>query len=401
MKTDVAIIGGGIVGCASAYYLAKKGLRVVVLEKNAGVGLEASGRNGGGVRQHGRKHALPLAMESVRLWATLAEELESDLEYQCTGNLNIALDENTAASFEREINWENDHGLSEVRMLTATECQEMAPGMTERIVAGKYCPSDGIASPMLAPPAFARAGIKHGVMIMLNTSVVGLLQQSSRVCGVKTEREDIEAQAVINAAGPWAARFNAMAGCPIVIGPGRSQLMITERLPRQTIKPWISVRGFGYMRPTASGNLVLGSGGARNDNFSNHINYPSAKLHAETWCQYFPWLKDISIIRMFAGITEYTPDSEPYIGAVPGAPGLFIAAGFHAEGFCPGPMVGKILAELITGNEPSVSLEAFRPDRFADQLKNGNSPPKIVYPLEKMFAGKLAKVSIQTHSFSG
>ncbi len=392
MKTDVAIIGAGIVGCAAAYYLAKQGLRVVVLEKDPGVGLQASGRNGGGVRQHGRKAALPLAMASVRLWATLAEELESDLEYSRTGNLNITLDETTAAAFEREIKWEHDHGLNEVRMLTPAECHEMLPGMMAHIVAGKFCPTDGIASPMLVPAAFARAGIKRGVKFMLNAPVKGLLQQGSKVCGVKTEREDIEAQAVINAAGPWAARFNTMAGCPIFIGPGRSQLLITERLPRQYIPSWVSVRGFGYMRPTASGNLVLGTGGGRNDDYSRHVDYPSAALHAETWCQFLPWLKDISIIRIFSGITEYTPDSEPYIGAVPGAQGLYVAAGFHAEGFCPGPMVGKILAELITGNEPSVSLEPFRPDRFANQMKAGSSPPTIVYPLEKMFAGKLAKV---------
>ncbi len=93
MKTDVVIIGGGIVGCATSYYLAKKGLQVLVLEKNSAVGVEASGRNGGGVRQHGRKEALPLAMASVRLWTTLEGELNSDLEYVQTGNINIAVDD--------------------------------------------------------------------------------------------------------------------------------------------------------------------------------------------------------------------------------------------------------------------------------------------------------------------
>jgi sarcosine oxidase subunit beta len=93
MKTDVVIVGGGIVGCAAAYYLGQKGLQVTVVEKDAAVGLHASGRNAGGVRQHGRKAALPLAMESVKLWGGLEKELETDLEYSRTGNLKIAFED--------------------------------------------------------------------------------------------------------------------------------------------------------------------------------------------------------------------------------------------------------------------------------------------------------------------
>jgi glycine/D-amino acid oxidase-like deaminating enzyme len=388
MKTEVTIIGGGIVGCAAAYYLAKKGLRVVVLEKNAGVGLEASGRNGGGVRQHGRKAGLPLAMESVQLWASLAEELGSDLEYIRSGNLNIALDEPAVEALERDMAWEHAHGLSEVRMLTKAECQSLAPGLTDWAVAGKFCPSDGIANPMLVTPAFARAGQRLGVDIRLNTPVTGLLQREATVCGVRTETEEFEAQAVINAAGPWAARFSAQAGCPTPIGPGRSQLLVTERLSHQLIRQWVTVSGQGYMRPTAAGNLILGTGGRRNDNYSQQVDFGSAAFHAKRWCQFFPWFKELSIIRAFCGITEYTPDHEPYIGPVPGAPGLYVAAGFHGEGFCPGPMAGKLLAELITGNEPCISLEPFRPDRFASEMQAGHSIPAIIYPIEKMFDWK-------------
>ena len=126
-KTDVVIIGGGIVGCAAAYYLAKMGMQVTLLEKDPGVGLQASGRNGGGVRQQGRKAALPLAMESVKLWATLAEELGADLEYKRTGNLKVALDEDAAEGYERETAWEQEHGLQDVRMLTPAECHRRFP----------------------------------------------------------------------------------------------------------------------------------------------------------------------------------------------------------------------------------------------------------------------------------
>ena len=386
-KTDVVIIGGGIVGCAAAYYLARQGMQVTLLEKDPGVGLQASGRNGGGVRQQGRKAALPLAMESVKLWATLAEELGADLEYKRTGNLKVALDEKVAEGYERETAWEQEHGLQDVRMLTPAECHRLVPGIQVPALAGKFCASDGIANPMLVTPAFARAGRRLGVNFRLNTPVVGLLRQGSRVCGVKTERDEIQANVVINSTGPWAAHFNAEAGCPIIIGPGRSQLLITERLREPIIPCWVTFSGLGYIRPTRSGNLVLGSAGARNDQYSRHVDYQVAAIQAERWCQALPWLKDLAIVRGFAGITEYTPDCEPYIGAVPGAPGLYIAAGFHAEGFCPGPLVGKILADLINGGESRVSLEAFRPERFADQLSQSRPLPPIVYPLDKMLGG--------------
>jgi sarcosine oxidase subunit beta len=247
---------------------------------------------------------------------------------------------------------------------------------------------------MLVTPAFARAGGKLGVKFLLKTAVTGLLRQGSTVCGVKTTSNEIEAPVVINTAGPWAARFAVEAGCPIVIAPGRSQLLITERLPRPFINNWITIRGVGYLRPTRSNNLVIGSAGTRNDQYSYHVNYRSAAIQAGLLGKLIPWLKDLSIIRAFAGITEYTPDGEPYIGAIPGAPGLYIAAGFHGEGFCPGPLTGKILAELISGKEPSISLEPFRPDRFANILKDGGAIPDVVYPFDKMYQAWIAEMNI-------
>ena len=201
---------------------------------------------------------------------------------------------------------------------------------------------------------------------------------------VKTDSDEIEARVVINTAGLWAARFAAEAGCPIIIRPGRSQLLVTERLRRPFIKSWVTISGLGYMRPTHSNNLVIGSAGARNDQFLCHVDYPTAAVQVRRLCNLLPWLKDISIIRAFAGITEYTPDSEPYIGAVPGVTGLYVAAGFAGEGFCPGRLTGKILAEMICGIEPSVSLEPFRPDRFATALNGGNTHPDVSYPLDKL-----------------
>lgn len=364
MKTDILIIGGGIAGTSAAYYLAKKGLRVTLLEKEATVGLQASGRCACGVRQQGRKGALHLAMAAVRLWATLAEELECDLEYTRTGNLKIAFDAAKAAALETEAVWEHAQGLNEVRILTAGECLKMVPGLTERTVAGKFCPTDGMANPMRVTSAFGRKATCLGADIRTRMQATGLLIQGSTVRGVTTETGEIEADAVINAAGPWAAHFNKMAGCPTPIQPGLDQLIITERQPRR-FTPFVGFGWWGYILQPRSGNIIIGLERKPNDSYCRQVDFADLALKARDMIELLPWLGEVAFLRSFSGITEYTPDGEPYIGAIPGLSNYYTVCGFHGQGFCVGPMAGKTMAELVTGGEPAISLAPFKPDRFA------------------------------------
>jgi sarcosine oxidase subunit beta len=307
-------------------------------------------------------------MAAVELWAGLSEELQAELEYIRSGNLVVAQDADSAARLEQETDWEQRHGLADVRMITASECHDMVPGLTHAVVAGKHCASDGAANPMLVTPAFAHAAQRAGAQILTGTTATNLLTQGKRVSGVVTDRGEIEADFVINAAGPWATRFNEMVGCRSPVYPGRSQLLVTERMtPR--LRPFLTISGKAYLRQTVAGNIVIGVGGLENENYQQHVDYPSLHQYAQDVCDVLPWLRDAGLIRTFAGITEYTPDEEPYIGAVPGAEGLFVAAGFHGQGFCVGPMAGKIIADLVCGSSSPVSLAPFRPDRFSKTMK--------------------------------
>jgi sarcosine oxidase subunit beta len=367
MKTEIVVIGGGIAGCSTAYYLAKAGHRVTLLEKESAVGLEASGRCGCGVRQQGRKAALPLAMASVRIWATLGEELDSELEYWQSGNLKVRFTEADLEILEEETAWENAQGLTEVRMVTGDECREMIPRLTDRVLGGKYCPTDGIANPMLVTSAIARRAERLGVDVRTNSAVTGLLLQGSVVRGVSTKAGEVEAAVVVNAAGPWAQAFNESVGCRTPIKPEMDQIMITEKLPRM-FTPWL---GFGvsevYVLQPKSGNIVIGTGKPPTPilTYQKGVDFTSSSKGAHRIIEFLPWLAEVNFLRSFSGIIESTPDQEPYIGAIPGVTGYYTVCGFSGQGFCVGPMAGKVIAELVSGKDPSVSLAPFKPDRFA------------------------------------
>jgi sarcosine oxidase subunit beta len=366
-RTEIVIIGGGIVGCASAYFLARDGHKVIVLERNPGVGQEASGVNNSGVRQQGRTKGLPMAMASVRIWAGLAEELGCNVEYRRIGNLKVRFNQPELELFEQETAWEHAHGLSESRMLTRAECLTLVPGLTDAIVGGKYCPTDGTANPMLVTPAFARAAQRLGAEIRTNTAVTGLLKHGTQVCGVTTTQGEIEAELVINVAGLWAARFNELAGFNTPICPRLVQLLITERLPHK-FTPWL---GFGSdavnIVQTCAGNLLLGTHKPEKmtSTWQPITEFPRVTLSSRDIIEFLPWMGEVRLLRSFSRLTELSPDWEPYLGAFPGISGYLTACGFSGQGFCLGPMVGKTVSDLVAGRQPGVSLEAFKPERFA------------------------------------
>lgn len=366
-KTEIVIIGGGIAGCASAYYLAREGHKVTVLERNPRVGQEASGVNNSGVRQQGRNKGLQFAMASVRIWQGLAEELGCDLEYRRTGNLKVRFNQPELDLFEQELTWEHSQGLGESCMLTRAECQALIPGLTDAVVGGKYCPSDGTANPMLVTPAFARAAQRLGAEIRTETAVTGLIKHAGAVCGVTTAQGEIEAEVVINAAGPWAASFNEQAGYNTPICPRLVQLMITERLPHR-FTPWL---GFGpdavNIVQTCAGNLLMGTDKPETPTVTWRplTEFPRVTLSSRHIIEFLPWMAKVRLLRTFSRLTELSPDWEPYLGAFPGIAGYLTACGFSGQGFCLGPVVGKTMADLVAGREAAVSLAAFKPERFA------------------------------------
>lgn len=365
-EADVVVVGGGIVGCAAAYQLARAGRSVALVEKG-GIGLQASGRNGGGVRQQRRHPAeLPLAMESIRMWASLPEELGCDLEYRRDGNLACAFTEDEAATLEAEVHRQREAGL-DVRFLDRGDVRHVAPAVSDAVAAGAFCPSDGHANPAVTTVAFGRAAARAGARVYTDTPVVGIRMVDDAVFGVLTGRGEITAPVVVNAAGPWARDVGLMAGVRLPIIPRRSQVVVTSPMP-----PFFGQFVGGntvYCRQARNGSVHIGgSGHWEPAGFDQGNSLTAIRRFANRAAELVPRIGDALFLRAWGGTVELTPDEIPIIGWADGVKGFLVAAGYSAHGFALGPVSGRLICELVMGQEPSLSLDAFRPSRFPSGL---------------------------------
>src|SRR5262245_36020508 len=205
-EADVVIVGSGIVGSATAYFLARRGLRFLVVDRGAVHG-EQSRKNWGFVRQQGRDpQELPLAMEANRLWRGLEAELDADLEWVQGGNLALAADGERMGRFEAWLSTAREAGL-DTRVLGPAELERVIPGLGGRWAGGLYTPSDGHADPEKATDALARAAAAHGATIELGCAVERVTTRGGAVSGVITERGEIRAPWLVCAAGAWSSRL--------------------------------------------------------------------------------------------------------------------------------------------------------------------------------------------------
>lgn len=363
MHADVVIVGGGVVGCAAACYLARAGVRTILVEAGR-IGAEASGRNGGAIRQHGRSRGdLPLAMASLTLWREFAREAAFDFYFRQRGDAVVAFTEAEMERLRRTARTYRSLGL-EVQVLEGAEARRVLPLLTPAARGISYCPGDAQAYPALATRALAEAAVRAGAAVLTDEPVTGLIRQADRVTGVVTARRRIACGAVVNAAGPWAQQIAEMAGVRVPILPRRSQIMVTERASPDLIVPFVSGNGM-YCRQSPYHNIVIGGGGPWEQvGYDRSGTLPTISRLAARFVEVFPALRDLRVIRAFAGIVELTPDHLPLLGPVPGAEGLIMAAGLSGNGFALGPGMGHLVADLLLGREPIVPIEGFRVDRF-------------------------------------
>ncbi len=370
---DIIIIGGGIIGNATAYYLAKKGCSVIVLEKSQHIGNGGSSRNGGGVRQSGRdRRELPLAMYGVKnLWPTLSEELEMDVEYYQEGNLRLGKTEGHIKILEGLTDSAASLGL-EVRMIDGAKAKEICPYLSEEVIGASWCPTDGHANPMLATLAYYRKARQLGVRFITGEEVIEIKKIKGKARQVLTAENQYEAETIILAAGYDSRRIAATVGIDVPMTQGLLEVLVTEAQPPMFYQMLGTAAADFYGHQSTHGSFVFGGSsgfeGVSKDNGSPITNSVTASCICRGIMKYFPCLSDAKIVRTWAGWADMCADHIPVISKVKEVPGLILACGLSGHGFGISPTVGTLLSQMAVGEDTVLDISEFRYDRFKAKI---------------------------------
>lgn len=366
MKTEVIIIGGGIQGCAAAYHLVKEGVSVTVLEKDR-VSQHASGVNAGGVRLLGRHISeVALSKAAMSLWSSLDEELEGDTGYRARSLINIAADEADVITLKQRETQMHKLGYRHEIMIDQQELRERLPYVAAHCVGGVVSEQDGYAIPYKSTLAFRNAAERLGANF-----VEGIEVSRIRKIGdswlVESDKAQFESTVLINCSGAWADKVAVMMGDNVPLTHSAPMLMITSRMPHFATPVVGAVSRPLSFKQFENGTVLIGGGAkgfADRANNRTRLDYAKLAIGAKNAIDFFPIMKTASVNRMWAGLEAYMPDNLPVISKGVNAENAFHAFGFSAHGFQLGPIVGKVLAELVLSGKSKFDLDAFRIDRF-------------------------------------
>lgn len=366
---DVIVIGSGVIGCAAAYYMAKKGMSVLVLDQDESVGNGGSSRNGGGVRQSGRDpRELPLAIYGVEnVWPTLSDELGVDVEYHKEGNLRLGKTETHKQILTGLTEKAVACGLN-VRMIDAEEVRKINPYLSEEVTCASWCSTDGHANPLTTTLGFYKNARALGVVFHMGEKVVKLEKVHGKLRRVCTKTTVYEADQVLVAAG-YASRFlTQTVGIDVPMREELIEALVTEAEPKMFPQMLGTADADFYGHQTNHGSFVFGGATGMEstvlDNGTNRTSSLTAPCICRGIMKYVPKLADAKIVRTWAGYEDLSIDGIPVISKVEEVPGLLLACGFTGHGFGISPVVGQLLAQLAAGETPMLSLQEFRYDRF-------------------------------------
>lgn len=371
---DVIVIGGGVIGCATAYYLTKKGCSVLVLEGSDHIGNGGSSRNGGGVRQSGRDpRELPLAMYGIKnLWPTLSEELDVDCEYHQDGNLRLG---KTAKHLEI-LQGLTDRAVAcglDVKMIDGAEVRRINPYLSDEVIGASWCPTDGHANPLTTTLGYYKTARKLGAHFITGEKVVELRKVRGVLKQVITENGTVyEADTIVLAAGLASRPIAGTIGIDLPMQSALLEALVTEAEPKMFDQMLGTAEADFYGHQTKHGSFVFG-GSSGLESFNKDNGTPiCSSITASCICRgimkYFPILEDAKIVRTWAGWMDLCADMVPILGNVKEMPGLVLACGFSGHGFGIAPAVGEQLARLIVDGTTDVDLTPLRYDRFKAKI---------------------------------
>lgn len=373
------MIGGGVIGTSVTYYLAKKGVKVLLLEKE-GIAAGTSSAGEGVIFLQLKKPGihLKLALESTKNFKSLEEEIDFKIEYRKNGTMLIVQNEKEFEAMKIVTKELRKTGLN-VALLDKKQAREKEPALSEKIFGATFSSEDAQVNPMYLSLGLTKAAISFGAKIFTHTKVIGInMHRLKRIKSVKTTRGVIFTNVVVNAAGIYAPEIGKMINLDIPIIPRRGQLLVTEVVPQILSRPVTAAKYLAIkynpeiakieskaaaIEPTENGNLLIGST-REFVGFDKRTTYEGISDIAESAITMVPKLKNINIIRTFAGLRPYTSDGLPILGKVKGLDGFIMAAGHEGDGIALSPITGELIAELIVNGDTNFSLEEFKLERF-------------------------------------
>lgn len=364
----MVIIGGGVMGASTAYHLASRGAKnILLLEREQFFGQGATGRCAGGVRyQFSTDINIRLSLLSLPMLERFEEEIGHPIDYRQCGYLILLTKPEDLRQFEYNVSLQHSLGV-QTEWFTGDEIRELLPMMRlEDVLGGTFYAKDGLADPNGVVMGYINGANRLGAVTLGKVEVTGISLEAGEIISVETTRGKIDTPCVINAAGPWAGKVGSLAGLNIPITPLRRQMLTTTPLP--SIPPdfpfvidfaqslYFHREGEGLLTGMSNPNEVPG--------FDQAVDSEWEIMHLDSATKRMPLLEKAGLLSHWAGLYENTPDAHPIIGKTP-IKGFYICAGFSGHGFMHGPITGKLMSEIILdGQASSLDISVLEFDRF-------------------------------------
>lgn len=371
---DVVVLGGGVIGLATAYHLARRGLPRVVLLDKAQFGSGSTCKSAGGVRaQFSDEINIVLGQHGLRVFENFAQTFGQEIDLHQVGYLFLLDDPGDVATFEASVALQNSLGVPS-RMLTPAEAQRLSPLIsTDGLLAAAFSPEDGPCTPESVCLGYAGAARRAGATLLPGCAATGADVDRSgaapRITAVHTEAGTVRTEQVVIATGAWSREVGGWFGLDLPVEPLRRQIVTTEPVPglRPDTPMTVEFSSTFYFHNEGPGLLI---------GMSDPQETPGFKLgRDDAWLpglidameRRAPSLAEVGIAGGWAGLYEVTPDANGLVGTAADLPGLHYCTGFSGHGFLLGPALGEVMADLVQGRDPLVDIGGFDVSRFAGQ----------------------------------